>query len=209
MSNYQNELISDSAAREAVVKHLTDEGYEVINTASGSGVPAWSRLELSRKNETLRCAVKVTTGGRISFTREEDGTYPVLDEVDWVIHVHRLAEPNRLVVSAFDADTVRAAFEANHSSKLKHGKAHIPSWLSPAKESGWRFVGSGFEAQALWKQTISFDGAFNPSDQKDGIEGENEHRREDKGIIDQIKSLLASHMQISPDQIEIDIRVRS
>lgn len=203
-----SDWVDDSEVRAAVVRLLEAKDYVVENTASGSGVPRLSRIRISKGGETLSCAVKVTTGGRISFTRAANGSFHVLSDVDRVIHANRSEEdPTKLVVTMFDKDTVVAAFEANHAAKAAHGMEHIPSWVNPEFEEGWRLTGSGFQEKALWSETVSASA--------DKYEGEvNEafpdHRdtSNDATFMETIKARLAERMGVSADKIEIEIKVR-
>ncbi len=200
--------IEDSEVRAAVVRLLEAKGYDVENTASGSGVPRFSRIKIAKGSETLSCAVKVTTGGRISFTRAANGSYHVLSDVDRVIHAHRPEEePTKIVVTMFDKDTVVAAFEANHAAKAAHGMEHIPSWVNPEFEDGWRFTGSGFGEKALWSETV-----LAPADKQEREVSEafpdNRDPSNDASFMETIKARLAERMGVSADKIEIEIKVR-
>lgn len=203
-----SDWIEDSEVRATVVRLLEAKGYAVENTASGSGVPRFSRIKIAKGGETFSCAVKVTTGGRISFTRAANGLYHVLSDVDLVIHAHRSEEePTKVVVTMFDKDTVVAAFEANHAAKAAHGMEHIPSWVNPEFEDGWRFAGSGFREKALWSESVS---ASADKQEREVTEAPSDHREpgNDASFMETIKRRLAERMGVSADKIEIEIKVR-
>lgn len=203
-----SDLIEDSEVRAAVVRLLEAKGYGVENTASGSGVPRFSRIKIAKGSETLSCAVKVTTGGRISFTRAANGSYHVLSDVDCVIHAHRPEEePTKVVVTMFDKNTVVAAFEANHAAKAAHGMEHIPSWVNPDFEDGWRFTGSGFRDKALWCESVSASADKQEGEAK-GTPSEDRAPDNDASFMEMIKRRLAERMGVSADKIEIEVKVR-
>ena len=197
--------------RAAVARHLRSKGYEVIDLSAGSGVPKLSRIQIERGTEKLTCAVKTTTGGRISFTRNADGTYKVLSEVDRVIHVTPLADDEAMVrVSMFDSARVLTAFEQNHAALNADGKGHLPAWLNPDHEPGPRFVGSGYGKDALWSEVVPVStGPADHAGQPSTTEGSALPGSETtSGIMDRIKMMLSQHMGVRPDQLEIDVRVR-
>ncbi|WP_186419702.1 hypothetical protein [Bosea sp. CS1GBMeth4] len=203
-----SDWIDDGEVRMAVVRLLNAKGYAVENTASGSGVPRFSRIKIAKGGETLSCAIKVTTGGRISFTRGANGSYYVLSDVDRVIHAQRSEEePAKVVVTMFDKDTVVAAFEANHAAKAAHGMEHIPSWVNPEFEEGWRLTGSGFGEKALWSETIS---ASADKQEREVNEASPDRRApsNDASFMETIKARLAERMGVSADKIDIEIKVR-
>jgi hypothetical protein len=186
--------------RLAVVRLLEKKGYGVVNAASGSGIPKFSRIIIEKGDERLDCVIKTTTGGRISFTRAEDGTYLVLRDADRVIHARRSpVDPSKVHATMFDKATVVEAFEANHNAKIDRGMEHIPSWVNPAPEAGWRRTGSGFQSKALWSETV----ALSPTGDVTTISSVREH-----GIMERVKAILAEHMGVRPELIEIDVRVK-
>lgn len=202
--------VKDDDIRMAVVKLLEEKGYKVRNTASGSGVPKFSRVEIEKGAEKLACVIKTTTGGRISFTRAPDGTYFVLGDADRVIHAWRNADdPTKIRVSMFDKATVLKAFEANHKAKAERGMEHIPSWISPWPEEGWRFTGSGFKDEALWSEMISI-GEVETVTTSAPIPSHpsSEDPSSEIGIMDRIKAMLSEHLGVRPELIEIDVRVK-
>lgn len=201
---------NESKMREATVRLLETKGFRVRDISSGSGVPKLSRLELTDDQGTFSCVVKTTTGGRISFTREENGAFKVLDDVDHVVHVQPLSgDTTKVRVTMFERDVVRRAFERCWKALENDGNDHLPIWLSPEHEKGLRFVGSGFGTEALWSEivpismfesTVAVAPETPPSleIQKDG----------DNMMIERIKTTLAKSMGVRPDQIEIEVRVR-
>jgi hypothetical protein len=185
--------------RLAVVRLLERKGYKVTNTARGSGVPQFSRMDIEKGDEKLACVIKTTTGGRVSFTRDEDGTYLVVRDADRVIHARRTPnDPRKIRVMMFDRATVIDAFEANHKAKAERKMEHIPSWVNPEPDAGWRMAGSGFQDKALWSEVISIDPMASEPGAKDP----------ELGIMTRIKAMLAEHMGLRPELIEIDVRVK-
>jgi hypothetical protein len=203
--------VTDNEIRMAVVRLLEEKGYEVTNTASGSGVPKFSRVMIEKGSEKLSCAIKTTTGGRISFTRAPDGSYHVLSDADRVIHAWRSPDDSTKVrVTMFDKTTVLDAFEANHKAKVAHKMEHIPSWVNPEPEDGWRMTGSGFKDKAIWSETIPVSATEPRSPASSGAteEASSSGSPHELGIMDRIKAMLSEHMGVRPELIEIDVRVK-
>ncbi|UDL87304.1 hypothetical protein LGH82_19135 [Mesorhizobium sp. PAMC28654] len=123
---------NDREVRKAVVSLLEREGFSVTSQPGGKGSRDLSRIRISKNGEALTCAIKTSTSGRISFVRDTDGTFRVLDEVERVIHAHPLADdPSQVVISMFDQATIRNAFERNYQALTDHDMGHIPSWVNP------------------------------------------------------------------------------
>ncbi|MGO4705856.1 hypothetical protein AB4072_08780 [Microvirga sp. 2MCAF38] len=201
--------IKDDDIRLAVVRLLEEKGYTVTNTASGSGVPRYSRVIVEKGREKLACAIKTTTGGRISFTRAPDGSYFVLSDADRVIHACRSQdEPSKVRISMFDKSTVLDAFEANHKAKVERGREHIPSWVNPEYEDGWRLTGSGFQEKALWSETVEVSGSKAANSATSTSSAALAEPSHEPGIMERVKAMLAEHMGVQPELIEIDVRVK-
>jgi hypothetical protein len=206
-----SEKISDSQIRLAVVRLLEEKGYKVTDAASGSGVPKFSRIKIEKGAERLSCAVKTTGGGRISFTRKPDGTYKVLGDVDRVMHARLIqSDVVKVRISMFERPVVEKAFEDNHVALEKRGMGHIPLWVNPEHEDGWRMTGSGFQKDALWSETISITlpVASDPTPKMPGTAVPSPAPSQEVGIMDRIKAMLSEHMGVRPELIEIDVRVK-
>jgi hypothetical protein len=193
---------------------LKEKGYRVLDTTSGSGVPKLSRLEIDNDKERLACAVKITTTshGRISFTRNDDGTYKVLSGSDRVIYARPVDDDgSRLLVMMYDGETIRRAFDENFRARQGTDQENLPMWLSPDQEPGTRFIGSGFGREALWSETTPLEkpnggaaAAAHPTSSLPAEEGQ----PAPAGIMEQVKTMLSAHMGVRPDQVEIDVRVK-
>lgn len=206
---------NDAELRNAAIRLLTEKGYTVRDISSGSGVPKLSRLEIECGREKLTCAVKAsaTRHGRISFTRNPDGTYKVLSDSDRVVYVRNVEDDaTKVLIAMFDATTVKQAFEDNFNALQGVGNEHLPMWLSPELETGKRFIGSGFQDKALWTEIRPLAdqiGASATSKQPTASSTPAASKDETAmGIMDRIKTRLADHMGVRPDQLEIDIRVK-
>ncbi len=194
--------MDEKTAREAAVRVLEAKGFRVRDISSGQGVPRFSRLEIAKEGRKRTCLVKCTTGGRISFTRDDDGTYRVLRDADYVLHVQRVSnDPNVVAITMFNATDVVAAFEENHESLEARGMSHIPSWVNPEFEEGWRLKGSGFGKKALWSELSP----LNPS-----ITSAREEipaaETAESWTIAEAKLRLARSFGVPPESIEITIR---
>ena len=99
------------------------------------------------------------------------------------------------------AATVLGAFEANYESLVKHGMGHLPSWVNPQYEEGWRLAGSGFEKDALWAETVPL--AISPSM---GTCSPPTPVEANRLTIQQAKEGLAATFGVSVDKIEILVR---
>lgn len=206
--------MTDQEMRETVVTLLEEKGYKVSSAASGQGVPKLSRLRLEKDGAELACVVKVSSGGRISFTRASNGTYRVLSDADWVIHAQPvLASPGHLRVMAFDRATVVQAFEENHRALVDHQMEHIPSWVNPELEAGWRQSGSGFRDKALWTEVVTISGAAAastpaPEPGASAAPPPSGSTAEALGIMERIKLMLSEHLGVRPELIDVDVRVK-
>ncbi|MBZ9815763.1 hypothetical protein [Mesorhizobium sp. CA7] len=146
--------------------------------------------------------------------RDTDGTYKVLDEVDRVIHAHPLAgDPSKVAISMFERATIRRAFDKNFKALTDHNMGHIPSWVNPEPEAGWRQTGSGFKDEALWRKTVALsDGANSRAGHLAWGTGDVEllPTASDPKVgplsIKQAKEGLAAMFGVSPDKVEITIK---
>lgn len=206
-----NKQGSGTEVREAVVRILEEKGYEVRDVSSGSGVPKLSRLEIAKDGDKVICAVKITTyrQGRISFTRNPDGTYKVLSDSDRVIYACPAADDDTAVtVSVFDGTTVTHAFDANFEARKGTDQESLPMWLSPKLEPGQRFIGSGFQDEALWSEVAPLAGQADASATPKPPPLPSEEDAQSVGIMERVKIMLSEHMGVRPDQLEVDVRVK-
>jgi hypothetical protein len=199
--------------RMAAVRLLEQKGYKVMSASAGSGVPKFSRIKIEKGPEKLICVIKVTSGGRIFFTRETDGSYKVLSDADRVIHARPdLSDPAKVHVSMFDRSTVLEAFEANHEAKVAHKREHLPSWVNPEPEpeAGWRLIGSGFQQDALWSEVVSTtSGEPGEAAAVSPLFATAPTKPDPKlAFMENIKAMISDHMGVRPELIEIDVRIR-
>lgn len=149
--------MDQSLARQAAIQALEARGYRATDVSHGQGVPRLSRLMLEHGGwlGTKSCVVKFSTGGRISFARDDSGRFSVLPDMDFVLHVRPVFDGSEAVrVSLFDKVIVAKAFEENLASLERRSMGHIPSWVNPDFENGWRLAGSGFQNRALWSDIV-------------------------------------------------------
>lgn len=194
-------------ARQAGVRVLESRGYHVTDVAQGQGVPRWSRLLLKRDDIPggKMCVVKYSTSGRISFAKDDKSQFSVLPEMDFVLHVRPVFDGSGDVrVTLFDSKVVAAAFDENVASLKKRDMGHIPSWVNPDFENGWRLVGSGFQSQALWSETIAINEGVSVSPASTPAPALDTDL---SGIsISEAKRRLAITFDVPVDAIEITIR---
>jgi hypothetical protein len=194
--------MDDKKVREAAVRLLEEKGYKVTDLSKGQGVPKLSRISIRKDGKESAALIKTSTSGRISFTREQDGHYRFLRDAEYVIHVHPIVnDPTLVQVTMFDRQTVVEAFNANHKALVEHGMEHIPSWVNPEEEKGWRQTGSGFGTKALWSAAVPLVSTATASEMQRGAGGQPL-----KLTIAQAKEGLAENFGVSPDKIEIIVR---
>jgi hypothetical protein len=179
--------------------------YGPIKTVSGQGIAKGQRVEFQDAGRQVRCVIKTSSGGRISFSRRDDGTWSGLSECDRVVVVAPTKlDGDDLVVSMFDQQILRDAFDANLAAQLKAGMSKdVPSWLAPFHEEdrGIRGTGDGFGGKALWREPLS---AASPSVSSAAAPVQNGSAR---GLtLAEAKEGLARTFGVSPDAIEITIR---
>lgn len=202
--------MNDADVRKEVVEALLRDGYSVEVLSGGRGSPRYSRFAATKDGVRRVCYTKVTQGGRIHVPREPDGTYPALEGVDWILHAKH--DDTGIDVTVFDVETLRERFDMNQRSLEGRGMGHIPSWINPDYEPGWRLVGSGFKDKALWTLRIPFQieqkdlpllsgGKPSQLSMPKGIPSQ-------VGLLDQVKGLIAQHMGVPVEKIELDIRVK-
>ena len=191
--------------RQKVTELLQSKGYEVRDVSAGQGVPKKSRLELTKDGTRQTCVVKTSAGGRISFTRDPAGRYPLLDEVDLVAHVQPEPDDRSIRVRLFSQETIHEAFEKNHAAMKPEGQDHLPMWLSPEREEALRFTGSGYGKDELWSETVPLD---SPITADATLQESAAKEAGATGIMQQVRQILSAHMGVRPDQLEIDVRVR-
>lgn len=205
------ELNESGALRQLAVRRLEARGYTVSNRARGSGSPPWSRVEATNCGERLNVVIKVVTKpqGRIHFTPEKDGSWKALHEATHVLHVWLDPDDHRTVrISLFDVATIIKAFDANYAAmKRKRGAEEpLPCWLSPEFEDGWRFTGSGFWKDAIWSETVPLNP--DPDHAVDKPSAPAPRPSYEGGIMDRIKAMLAEHMGVRAERIEVEVRVK-
>ncbi|MER8425926.1 hypothetical protein [Mesorhizobium sp. M1403] len=197
--------MNEKMAREAAVRLLEEKGNRVTDISKGQGVPKFSRILMQKDTSTLSCVIKTSTGGRISFTRDTDGSYKVLRDAEYVIHVRpAVNDPTMVRVTMFDRKTVVQAFDANHVALVEHKMEHMPSWVNPDEEKGWRLTGSGFGRNALWSETVPLAPAA--VDNTASATQANVADQPLKLTIAQAKQGLAENFGVAPDKIEIIVR---
>jgi hypothetical protein len=198
-------------------KVLRDAGLSVLRgryadvaPVTGQGIQEGTRVTFYEGTKKLVCAIKVTTGGRISFARK-GATWGTLDHVDRVLYVRPITgDASRYEALMLPQESMKAAFDQNHKHAVKIGIDHLPAWLNADHEDGDRFVGSGFGKHALWKEVGEFSPTLEASLGKSSgmklttaITGASAPH---KLTIEEAKSGIAASLGISPDKIEIVIR---
>lgn len=171
-----------------------------IEIITGQGIAKGQRVELTDNAQQIRCVIKTSTGGRISFGHRGDGTWSGLSESDRVVVIAptELKGDDRMV-SMFDQKVLLDAFEANHAAQAKAGMAHMPNWLAPFHEDrGVRGEGGGFGDKAIWTEPLNSSA---PVPTPPSVEADVRSL-----TIAEAKQGLAKTFGVSPDAIEITIR---
>src|SRR5665213_24197 len=141
-----------------VVHAMLGARYGAVEAVSGQGIARGQRVEFEDGDKRVRCVIKTSAGGRISFGRRPDGSWSGLSECDRVIVVAPTArDGDDIIVSMFDQQVLVKAFEANLAAQQKAGMEKLPSWLAPFHEEdrGVRGTGDGFGDKALWRAPLS------------------------------------------------------
>jgi len=181
--------------REAAVAVLESKGYIVTDISSGSGVPKNSRLQLELGGKIERAVVKFANKegtGRISFPRDGLGGFKVLSEVDLVIYV-RPKTNTACEVIMFKGETIQRAFLETQRLLEGEGNENYEIWLSPDKENGTRFHGSGYRNSALW--SLVHDNAVRPKSSSQ------------TNLLDELKGIAAARLSLDPDKITIEVKI--
>ena len=188
-------VMNKKEARTAVVKVLESKGYNVQDESKGSGIPKNSRLKLERDGKTQRAVVKFANmdgPGRISFPRDGSGGFKVIPDFDLVIYV-RPDTTTTCEVLAFDRSTIQNAFLETNRLLQAEGNDSYEIWLSPDKEQGTRFHGSGYRSAAIWSD--HYDEGAEPEDSGQ------------PNLIEELKAIASSRLSISPDKISIEVKI--
>ncbi|MDH2382845.1 hypothetical protein [Bradyrhizobium sp. CER78] len=171
---------------------------------SGQGIAKGQRIEFDEGGKRVRCVIKTSSGGRISFGRRPDGTWSGLSECDRVaIVAPTQLDGDDVTVSMFDQQVLKEAFEANLAAQQKAGMEKVPCWIAPFHEHdrGVRGTGDGFGARALWSEPLA---ATSP--QANQIENKPPVVPIRGLTLAEAKEGLARTFGVRPDQIEITIR---
>lgn len=191
--------MKDKEARLLAVRALEGRGYRVRDVSSGQGRPKLSIIEIERAGSKKVCSIKVANkavNGRIHYPRGTDGSYGVLSEVDLVMHV-RLMSDNTARVTMFEKATVLAALEKGYEALAAAGKEHLPIWVSPEPETGWRQAGSGFGGSALWAENVAHATPTAALVSTECVRPLS---------IAEAKLAVAAKYDVSPDKVEIIVR---
>lgn len=141
----------------ARVLEMVRERYGDIETRTGKGIPTGQRFEFAENGKQMLCVVKVSTGGRISFARDDDTWKGGLLDADRILVVAPTElDGQDFVVRMFEQKVVLKAFEENHKAQRAAGHGHLPNWIAPFREEnrGDRGVGDGFGDKALWSEPL-------------------------------------------------------
>jgi hypothetical protein len=168
-----------------------------ITVIPGRGITRGERVQFKEKGKVFRCAIKTSTGGRISFDWRDGKWGSGLTEADRVV----IAGPavrfgEEMIVSMFDQQDVAKAFAMNKEAQRKAGMSDaVPSWIASFHEErrGTRGVGDGFAKKALWSEPLLEP----PEPSKGGAV--------QALTIEEAKKGVAAKFNISPDQVQIII----
>ncbi|WP_257164773.1 hypothetical protein [Bradyrhizobium sp. SRS-191] len=176
--------------------------YGQLTLLSGQGVTTGERVEFELDGNRVRCVIKVSSGGRISFGKSE-GKWSGLDACDFVAMVAPTSlDDDDHIISFFDQRTMKLVFDANQAAQDEAGMGHLPNWVAPFHEEGRgpRGVGDGFGDKALWSEPLIM--ASTPAPRL----GASATRTVRALTIAEAKQGLAMTFGVDPDAIEITIR---
>mgnify|MGYP003631682317 FL=1 len=195
----------EKLARQAAIQIMQKKGFEVGDVSSGTGVPKNSRLEVTDSEGTYYCIMKYTSSGRIHFVRDGAG-FKVLDDSDFILIVHAPSEEAKLVkIQLFRRNTIERAFNTAASALDEEKQGHVPIWLSPELEEGVRFTGSGFKDQAIWTEEVPLNFSSKMVESEEPALTKVEA---DIGIMERVKNMIAIHVGVEPNQIEVDVKIK-
>lgn len=191
----------------SIVHSVLQRRYGELTFVSGQGIAKGQRVEFDDKGSRVRCVIKTSAGGRISFGRRGDGTWSGLSESDRIVVVGPTElEGEDLTISMFGQNVLMDAFEANHAAQTTAGVGHVPSWIAPFHEEGRgpRGVGDGFGKKALWSEPMPGVLADGPvaSSSLPAPAADQAGRL----TLQEAKVGLARTFGVSPDAIEITIK---
>jgi len=187
-----------------VVHQILQRRYDVpLTLLSGQGIMTGERVEFESEGKRVRCVIKVSSGGRISFGKS-DGKWSGLDGSDLVVVV----APTSLngddhMVCLFDQQTMKVVFDANQSAQERAGMGHLPNWVAPLfheEGRGPRGVGDGFGDKALWIEPLTAAPTSEP------VVGTSAAKPVRALTIAEAKQGLAKTFGVDPDAVEITIR---
>jgi len=183
-----------------IVHGILRRRYGALTLLSGQGITAGERVKLTIDGKEVRCVIKTSSRGRISFGRR-DGKWSGLDDSDVVVIVApRARDEDTHFVSMFDQTTMKEVFDLNQAAQAKAGM-DLPNWIAPFHEEdrGPRGTGDGFGVRAKWTEPL------NPVDPTRLVEGSRSGSV--RGLtIAEAKAGLAKAFGVAPEAVEITIR---
>jgi hypothetical protein len=177
--------------------------YGQLTLLTGQGITKGERVEFQLEGKSVRCVIKTSTGGRISFGKR-DGKWSGLDDSDFVVMVAPTAlHQDDHEVSMFDQQTMREVFDRNQAAQETAGMGELPNWIAPFHEEGRgpRGVADGFADRALWTEPLSTQLAA-PVNAPQAPQTQTVRAL----TIVEAKLGLAKTYSVSPEAIEISIR---
>lgn len=204
------EEISAADIRMVAVNVLRKRGYVVESIAKGVGSPPFSLVKATRGGDELVCSIKAVTRphGRVHYARSQSGGWVSLSKATHVLHAwHNQNAPDHVSVSLFPAEVIRAAFDKNLALRKSPETQTLPIWLGPKLEGGDRFAGSGYAEAAIWQEVVPVAPVSTrqpispvPSTPPTGVSG---------SVLETAKAMLAAHLGVSVDRIELEVRIRA
>jgi hypothetical protein len=185
------------------VHEILKRRYEApLSLLSGQGVTTGERVEFEFDGRRVRCVIKVSSDGRISFGKS-DGKWNGLEGSDFVVVVApTFWGGDDHIVSLYDQETMKAVFDANQTAQQKAGMGHLPNWVAPFHEEGRgpRGVGDGFGDKALWSEPLTVASTTAPPAPAAAA------KTVRALTIAEAKLGLAKTFGVDPDAVEITIR---
>jgi hypothetical protein len=188
--------------------HLVSSGY----TLGGSlKVPGAHAFETSTGGKSVRVGIKTSADRWMGVARDGAGGYGMLERIDrlFVITTDDWTAPKRVEIYQFDPKKIIAIASTVYEEADRLGHTGL-QFLPLDEDTGRRPSTTKSAANLIKHGTLVFDEAIIWDDEAcDPVTvAETTDEEREAGIMERIKAMLADHMGVRPELIEIDVRVK-